>query len=351
MAVELKQTDLRAALEFQSRVAAAPDLESFRKAVVEGMADLIRCDVSAYNEINPLSGENLCLSHPAPDEVAADGEAFMRNADSHPVMARHRGGDPSALMLSDFLTPRKLRDTGIYQEFFGPININHQLAAMVEGPAPLVVAVSLNDERHEFGERERALLDLVRPFLGAAFARVVERLRSERLVAALEAGAGERGGAVILLGATGKVESTSPGALGRVRAHFGGPGAGDELPAAVSEWIASGASGALVSRRGGSVLKLHFFGHRSPPEPDVLVLDERRPGRPGPEELRGLGLTRREAEVLALIALGRSNAQVAEALTISPLRVKRHAENIYSKLGVSGRSAAAAVAQRYASYP
>lgn len=346
MAVELKQTDLRAALEFQGRVAAAPDLEYFRPAVVEGLADLIRCDVSAYNEINPLSGENLWLSHPSPDQVAADGEAFMRNADSHPVMARHRSGDPSALMLSDFLTAGSLRETGIYQEFFAPIGIKHQLAAMVEGPAPLVVAVSLNDESRGFGERDRALLDLVRPFLGVAFARVVERLRSERMVAALAAGAGERGGAVVLVGANRRVESASPGALERLRAHFGDAGA-DELPAVVADWIAAGAGAALVSRRGGAVLSLRFVGHRSPPEPDVLVLDERRPGRPEPDALRGLGLTRRESEVLALVALGRSNAQIAVALTVSPATVKRHAENIYAKLGVESRTAAAAVAQRF----
>jgi DNA-binding CsgD family transcriptional regulator/tetratricopeptide (TPR) repeat protein len=59
-----------------------------------------------------------------------------------------------------------------------------------------------------------------------------------------------------------------------------------------------------------------------------------------------LGLTPREAEVLALVAAGRSNRQVAQALFISPKTVGVHVSNILAKLGVAGRVEAAAVAHR-----
>jgi DNA-binding CsgD family transcriptional regulator/tetratricopeptide (TPR) repeat protein len=59
-----------------------------------------------------------------------------------------------------------------------------------------------------------------------------------------------------------------------------------------------------------------------------------------------LGLTRREAEVLALVAAGRSNRQVAQALFISPKTVGVHVSNILAKLGVAGRVEAAAIAHR-----
>ena len=52
------------------------------------------------------------------------------------------------------------------------------------------------------------------------------------------------------------------------------------------------------------------------------------------------GLTRREAEVLRLVAAGFSNAQVAQRLYLSPRTVQRHLNSIYHKLGVSSRSAA-----------
>jgi len=48
-------------------------------------------------------------------------------------------------------------------------------------------------------------------------------------------------------------------------------------------------------------------------------------------------LTQRELEILKLLNAGQSNQEVAQALVISPLTVKRHASNIYTKLGVSGR--------------
>jgi DNA-binding NarL/FixJ family response regulator len=51
----------------------------------------------------------------------------------------------------------------------------------------------------------------------------------------------------------------------------------------------------------------------------------------------GRMLTRREAEVLPLLQLGRSNAQIALALQIGVETVRTHARNIYRKLGVSSR--------------
>jgi DNA-binding CsgD family transcriptional regulator len=59
-----------------------------------------------------------------------------------------------------------------------------------------------------------------------------------------------------------------------------------------------------------------------------------------------LGLTRREAEVLALVAAGRSNRQIAQALFISPKTVGVHVSNILAKLGAAGRVEAAAIAHR-----
>jgi DNA-binding NarL/FixJ family response regulator len=48
-------------------------------------------------------------------------------------------------------------------------------------------------------------------------------------------------------------------------------------------------------------------------------------------------LTAREGEVLPLLQLGRSNAQIALALHIGVETVRTHARNIYRKLGVSSR--------------
>lgn len=55
-----------------------------------------------------------------------------------------------------------------------------------------------------------------------------------------------------------------------------------------------------------------------------------------------LGLTAREAEVLAYVSIGKTNKDVGEILKISPRTVQKHLQRIYAKLGVETRTAAAA---------
>jgi len=68
-----------------------------------------------------------------------------------------------------------------------------------------------------------------------------------------------------------------------------------------------------------------------------VVLPERPRPRRRPEEL-----TRRERDVLRLLAQGRSNDGIAAELVLSVRTVESHVASIYAKIGVSGRSARAA---------
>ena len=60
-----------------------------------------------------------------------------------------------------------------------------------------------------------------------------------------------------------------------------------------------------------------------------------------------LGLTEREAEVLRLVAAGRTNREVAAQLYISPKTASVHVSNILRKVGATNRGEAAAVAHRH----
>ena len=62
---------------------------------------------------------------------------------------------------------------------------------------------------------------------------------------------------------------------------------------------------------------------------------------------RPAGLTEREVEVLKLVAEGRSNPEIAQVLVLSPKTVERHLSNIFTKLDVPSRTAAAAYAHEH----
>ena len=59
------------------------------------------------------------------------------------------------------------------------------------------------------------------------------------------------------------------------------------------------------------------------------------------------GLTRREIEVLRLIASSKSNREIADALFLSPRTVERHIANIYLKIEAHNKAEATAYAQRH----
>jgi DNA-binding CsgD family transcriptional regulator len=65
------------------------------------------------------------------------------------------------------------------------------------------------------------------------------------------------------------------------------------------------------------------------------------PFGPWNQSLPALGLTRREDEVLRWVARGKSNREIADALSIAPGTVKKHLDHIYAKLGVTTRTEAA----------
>jgi DNA-binding CsgD family transcriptional regulator/tetratricopeptide (TPR) repeat protein len=143
---------------------------------------------------------------------------------------------------------------------------------------------------------------------------------------------------------------------------------GHPYPLAVARWRAAGA---LLARRGdrnlagdllrqghasavalgaeplrGELERLARLGRvdlhhdRAAAGPDAKADGEAQPAG------AGLGLTPRELEVLALVAEGRSNRQVADTLFISPKTASVHVSNILAKLGVASRVEAAAIAHR-----
>ena len=86
---------------------------------------------------------------------------------------------------------------------------------------------------------------------------------------------------------------------------------------------------------------------------EALALESAAANRPSrPQLAAGMSggdvqLTPREIEVLRLIADGKSDREIGEALFISRATAARHAANIFLKIDVNSRTAAAAYAFRH----
>jgi DNA-binding NarL/FixJ family response regulator len=125
------------------------------------------------------------------------------------------------------------------------------------------------------------------------------------------------------------------------------------LPPEVQRWLGDRAGDAssvpdtieLKSDQGRVRLRLSFVGQIGPDE-ILLRLMEGEVGTEAELLKRKLMLTQREAEVVLWIARGKANRDIAEILSLSPRTVNKHLEQIFSKLGVENRTAAAAIAVR-----
>jgi DNA-binding response OmpR family regulator/DNA-binding CsgD family transcriptional regulator len=96
--------------------------------------------------------------------------------------------------------------------------------------------------------------------------------------------------------------------------------------------------------------EFHFVGRIGPEE----ILFRLVPCHPSRDELLlkdRLGLTRREAQVLLWLGKGKSNRDIATILGLSPRTVNKHLEQIFAKLGVENRTAAAALSVKTLSTP
>jgi CheY-like chemotaxis protein/DNA-binding CsgD family transcriptional regulator len=117
------------------------------------------------------------------------------------------------------------------------------------------------------------------------------------------------------------------------------------LPAVIRDWLKQGAGRAplAIQHPKKGTIQVDSFG--SPTHRNAVFLRiERQNGNFGPEALLSLGLTAREAEVLYWIAEGKTNPEIAIILGASLNTVKKHANNLFAKLGVETRTGAARLA-------
>jgi DNA-binding CsgD family transcriptional regulator len=137
--------------------------------VIGVVRSMIGTDTCSYNH---LGASDVLAWRVEPGNVAAFPDAaqlFRQHMHQHPVLANHRDtGNGVALRISDFLSDRQFRSTGLYHDFYRPRGVAYQLGASVPAPGQGLIAIALNRCDRDFTDDEAELLDLLRPHIRQA---------------------------------------------------------------------------------------------------------------------------------------------------------------------------------------
>jgi DNA-binding CsgD family transcriptional regulator len=335
---ELRERDFRAALDFVGEVHDAQDRDEFRAILLPGYRALVPALHVSYNEI--VDGSRVATAIVEPELPAWAVTGWERHAGENPLLQRYlRTRDGRALRFSDVVSRRELQELALYQRFYRPLGVEHQIAFILPSTPALTIGVALTRTEKDFSERDRKLLELTRPHVIQAYRAAELRERLTASVDALRAGLDADRTAIVLLDDDGTVALASTAAVELLAGEGVDLAEGEPPPAVLAEWVAGGEPSGRIGVDGEAVLvrRLRVDGRTA------LILGEA--GRTlSLEALAELGLTSREAAVLHELARGAEPDEVAARLGIAPRTVAKHMQRIHSKLGVTGRAQAMATA-------
>ncbi|HEX9550151.1 MAG TPA: helix-turn-helix transcriptional regulator, partial [Candidatus Limnocylindrales bacterium] len=228
------------------------DQEPYSAGLLARLRDLVPSAVVLYQEVDLGARRfgRVLSDDPGGEDADIDDQALYWTLGPCPITDyRIRTSDLTAIRMSDVIGRARWHELAIYRDYYRPYDVESFLDLGLAAGRDWHRSVVLMRERGDadYSERDRSVLEALRPHLRAREARAALRdaLQNAPLGAALPAAA---------------------------------------------------------------------------PEPN---------------------LTAREREIVALVAAGRTNAEIAGALWVAPGTVKKHLENVYVKLGVGSRAAAA----------
>ncbi len=305
-------------------LAAVTGLDEFRQRSLEGALELVRADNATYNEINRETGEVAVLTTPEGALAESTLETFGRYAHEHPLINYYaETRDGRAHTISEFLDRRSFHRLDLYRTVFAPNGLEYQIAITLPARPSHVIGVALNRAKPDFDDFDRRKLDIPRPYLAQAYLHVCERDALRKRIDALEVALSQTTEGVVLLGSHHTISYASARAKALVPELETG-----ELPTPIAAWL---------RRETGEPLAYHELALRQVADADLGVLLVAPAGLPSPG---GTTLSTREMEVLASVAEGRTDAEVASELGLSPCTVQQHLRNIFEKLNVHNRTAA-----------
>ncbi|QOZ12807.1 response regulator [Bradyrhizobium sp. CCBAU 51765] len=215
---------------------------------------------------------------------------------------------------------------------------------------PVIFMTGLAETEHIVRGLEAGGVDYVtKPIvIEEMLARIRVHLGNARLTQSARTALDVSGRFLFAVNRQGNVLWATPQAQKLLSDHHGAQADDFALPPALLQWLEQARAKGSSKSQGASLpdnpqLRLFYMGETAPNE--FLLRLSRESGTALPPEFTSeLGLTTREGEVLAWLSKGKTNRDIAQILGLSPRTVDKHLEQIYAKLGVENRTAAAAIA-------
>lgn len=316
------------------------DLPALRSWLLDtALPRLIPSDWLSYNEVDLLHPENtLAILKPELDDTLQRLlPRFNEVAHQHPLITgQMKAGDFPVHKISDFLDRDAFHQLELYQDVYRHMGVEYQIAAPIKLAPNRVTAFALSRRQNDYTERDRAILEMLRPHLVVALNNLALASEWQAILDHTALVLNELSSATLIVDRQGRIlYHTGPG-LQWVGASSG------ILPAHISEWLDQSATNRqtmnLPTDAGAVSIRAVPTGS---PERRLLVLTEKTPPSSAAGTPADFGLSKREWEVAHGIGDGKTNAEIAAILGISPRTVHKHVEHIFEKMGVKTRIAVA----------
>ncbi|MDB6152383.1 MAG: hypothetical protein JWL90_836 [Chthoniobacteraceae bacterium] len=349
---QLSSADFQAHQAILLELYAHTPLSEFPSRVARLLPKMIRVQFNGTTDMNYGAGTFQATREPALDpNVQSDLNArFLAHASEHPLSAsQHDVLRGVSLITSHRLGRRRFARSGLYNEFYRSISVRDELGMSVPVSDSRALCFFMWREADWFHPRDLACLELLRPHILQAYhnAECLARTLGD---AGLMEDLGEalaRG--LVSLDAQGRVRDWSQRGRQFARDYFPEwPATSHGLPDPLERWVRLHSAALIPPGKARQAFKVEStlgcltirLINRVHCDGYLLVFDEQKRA-PGPESLQVLGLTARESVVVWWLAQGKTNPEIATILGANVLTIKKHVLNIFGKLGVETRTAAA----------
>ena len=207
--VRLRHGDLERVLTVVRGVASARDPDEFARAAVTQLAEVIPSDVVTMNEVDPSAGRTVFTMEPETFPIPAGSQRRLADlADQHPLIHHTAStGDGS------------VHHYGFHRH--QPMGIEFQMAVALPASRPIHVGIVLNRRDSDFSERDRDVLNVLRPHLVQAWFSAKDQAHLRLLVDAATDASVDSGVGLIVL--SDPPHELTPGALVSLYRYFGRP--------------------------------------------------------------------------------------------------------------------------------